>query len=79
MPYYGIDCSTKEVKKIKCWLLNLKSTFFVEDKGAYWLDTSITLLHLYSTLSERELENKLWKKGFDYIGVFSSDEKGYPI
>ena len=79
MPYYGIDCATKSVKKIKYWLLNLKSTGFVEDWGPYWMDISITRLHLYSRLTEQELEDKLWKKGFDYIGVFSSDENGRPI
>jgi len=70
---YIIDVKTKGHKRIMAALRALKSTVKVEFGGEYHEDRAYCQIHLESSQSEDEIDNWLWKRNFDYVGVVPRD------
>jgi hypothetical protein len=71
MNHLGIDAPTKAVYNLVKRLKRLKTTDFVIDGGVYREDRSLSQVLIDTTLSEKELEDWLYKsKGVDFIGTF---------
>lgn len=73
MPSYIIDTETKGHNLIIRRLSRLKSTVLVTDNGQYINCPECSQLNVESTLSEKELDNWLWRNNLDYIGVVKDD------
>lgn len=72
MNVFKVDVETHDANNIMCRIARLASTESVESLGAYWTDTSYTLLLVHTTKTEDELDDWLWRYGFDYVGVVQS-------
>ena len=66
---YIIDCQTKGKGTLIRRLARLKTTIAVSDGGVYREDTTLSQVHLESSLSESDVDYWLWKNNFEYVGV----------
>ncbi len=66
---YIIDMKTTDQNKTIAALRKLKTTLDVEDGGMYIQDNSYSQIWLESVLAEDQIDNWLWRRGFDYVGV----------
>jgi hypothetical protein len=69
MMNYIIDMHTKDQNKTIAALRKLKTTLDVQDGGVYWQDDNYSQIWLESVLTEDQIEDWLYRRGFDYVGV----------
>lgn len=66
---YIIDMRTKDQNKTIAALRMLKTTLDVQDGGMYHQDNSYSQIWLESVLTEDQIDDWLYRRGFDYVGV----------
>jgi hypothetical protein len=70
----GIDCTTKHKHRIIKALEHLQTTLSsVQDEGVYHTDPQYSCIQVHTLMREADVEHWLWKRGFDYMGVFTPD------
>ena len=71
----GIDCKTKGKNDLIRALRQLKTTYSVDDCGAYQADKSLSMLYIDTEWTEEEMDNWLYKTKVpcDYIGTFKRE------
>ena len=74
---YGKKTKNKGHRHIINYLSKLKSTLQIEDGGSYIHCPEYVQIGILTELTADEVENRLYKGNYDYVGVVEDDDNRY--